>query len=68
LLVSWCVCGRYGMVGSDEDLGRSRRPGADDRGWSSTGLILGGRTVRRSGDAVCSLHRAHRDEKREFLG
>jgi hypothetical protein len=22
------------MVGSDEDRGRSKRPGADDRGWS----------------------------------
>jgi hypothetical protein len=35
----------------------------DDR----TGQVLGGRAVERSGDAVCGLHHAHRDEEREFL-
>jgi hypothetical protein len=30
LLVSWCAGGRCGMVCSDEDHGRSRRPGAED--------------------------------------
>jgi hypothetical protein len=34
LLVSWCAGGRRGMACSDEDRGRSRRPGAEDRGWS----------------------------------
>jgi hypothetical protein len=34
LLVSWCASGRCGMTCSDEDHGRSRRPGAEDRGWS----------------------------------
>jgi hypothetical protein len=34
LLVSWCVGGRYGMPYSGEDHGKSRRPGAEDRGWS----------------------------------
>jgi hypothetical protein len=34
LLVSWCASGRCGMVSSDEDRGRSRRPGAEDWGWS----------------------------------
>jgi hypothetical protein len=34
LLVSWCVGGRCGMACSDEDHGRSRRPGAEDQGWS----------------------------------
>jgi hypothetical protein len=34
LLVSWCAGGRCGMPCSDEDHGRSRRPGAEDRGWS----------------------------------
>jgi hypothetical protein len=34
LLVSWCVGGRCDMAGSDEDHGRSRRPGGEDRGWS----------------------------------
>jgi hypothetical protein len=30
LLVSWCAGGRCGMAGSDEDRGRSKRPGAED--------------------------------------
>jgi hypothetical protein len=34
LLVSWCAGGRCGMACSNEDRGRSRRPGAEDRGWS----------------------------------
>jgi hypothetical protein len=34
LLVSWCAGGRRGMACSDKDRGRSRRPGAKDRGWS----------------------------------
>jgi hypothetical protein len=34
LLVSMCAGGRCGMTCSDEDRGRSRRPGAEDRGWS----------------------------------
>jgi hypothetical protein len=32
LLVSWCAGGRCGMACSDEDRGRSRRPGAEDWG------------------------------------
>jgi hypothetical protein len=68
LLVSWCVGDRCGMEGSDEDCGRSRRPGVEDRGWSSTGRVLGGRTIERLGDTVCSLHRAREDEERVFLG
>jgi hypothetical protein len=57
LLISWYAGGRYGMAGSDEDHGRSMRPGAEDRGWSATGQVLGGRTIRRPGDAMCGLHR-----------
>jgi hypothetical protein len=34
LLVSWCAAGRCGIACNDEDCGRSRRPGAEDRGWS----------------------------------
>jgi hypothetical protein len=68
LLVSWCAGGRCGMAGSNKDRGRSRKPGADDRGWSGTGWILGGRTIERSGDAVCSLHHALGDEECGFLG
>jgi hypothetical protein len=56
------------MAGSDEDHYRSRRPGAEDRRWSGIGRVLGGRTVRRLGDAVCGLHRARGDEERGFLG
>jgi hypothetical protein len=35
LLVSWCAGDRCGMVCSDEDRGRSRRPGAEEQGWSN---------------------------------
>jgi hypothetical protein len=55
------------MTGSDEDRGRSRRLGAEDRGWSSTGQVLGGRMIERSGDTVCGLHCAQGDKEREFL-
>jgi hypothetical protein len=58
LLVSWCVGDRCGMAGRDEDRGRSRRLGAEDRGWSSTGRVLGGWTIEGSDDVVCGLHRA----------
>jgi hypothetical protein len=33
-----------------------------------TGRVLGGRTIERSSDIVCGLHRACGDEEREFLG
>jgi hypothetical protein len=33
LLVSRCASGRCGMACSDEDRGRSRRPGVEDRRW-----------------------------------
>jgi hypothetical protein len=48
LLVSWCVGGRCGMAYSDEDRGRSRRPSAEDQGWShrSSTRWSGGREVR----------------------
>jgi hypothetical protein len=42
LLVSWCAGDRCGMMSSDKDRGRSRRPSAEDQGWSSTGWVLGG--------------------------
>jgi hypothetical protein len=68
LLVSWCVGGRCGMASNDEYHGRSRRPGAEDRGWSGIGRVLGGRTIGRSGDVVCGLYHERVDEEREFLG
>jgi hypothetical protein len=33
-----------------------------------TGRVLGGRTIGRSGDAVCGLYRAHEDVKHGVLG
>jgi hypothetical protein len=68
LLVLWCAGDRCDMVGSDEDRGRSRRPCAEDRRRSSTGRVLSGRTIGTSGEAVCGLHHAQRDEKCGFLG
>jgi hypothetical protein len=68
LFVSWCVGDRCGMAGNDKDLGRSRRPGVENRGCSSTGQVLNGQTIGRLGDAVCSLHRAHGDKECGFLG
>jgi hypothetical protein len=56
------------MADSDEDRGRSRRLGAEEQGWSSTGQIIDGRTIKRLGDAVYGLYHAQRDEEREFLG
>jgi hypothetical protein len=55
------------MAGSDEDRGRSRRLGAEDQGWSSTGRVLDGQTIERLNDAVCGLYCAQGDEERMFL-
>jgi hypothetical protein len=68
LLVSWCAGSRCDTVDNDEDRGMSRRPRVEDQRWSSTGRVLGGRTIGESGDTVCSLYCAHRDEEHEFLG
>jgi hypothetical protein len=46
------------MTCSDEDRGRSRRPGART-GDGRTDRILGGRAVERSGGVVCGLHLVH---------
>jgi hypothetical protein len=37
-------------------------------GNGRTGWVLGGRVIERLDGAVCDLHRACGDEKREFLG
>jgi hypothetical protein len=37
-------------------------------GDGRTGRILGGRTIERSGGAVCGLHCARGDDERGFLG
>jgi hypothetical protein len=48
LLVLWCAGDRCDMTCNDEDRGRSRRPGAEERGWShrSGTRWPGGREVR----------------------
>jgi hypothetical protein len=46
------------MADSNEDRDRSRRLSAEDRGWSTTGRILGGRMIKRSGDTVCGMYHA----------
>jgi hypothetical protein len=56
------------LHGSDEDRDRSRKLSAEDRGWSSTGQVLSGQMIERSGDTVCGLHRARGDEEHGFLG
>jgi hypothetical protein len=50
------------MTCNDEYRGRSRIPGAEDRGWSHR------LDTRWSGDAVCGLCRAREDKDRWFLG
>jgi hypothetical protein len=56
------------MMSSNKDRGRSRRLGAEDWGWSNLGRIFNGRTIERSGDAVCGLHRAQGNEEHVFFG
>jgi hypothetical protein len=46
----------------------SRRLSVEDWGRLSTGQVLGGRTIKRSGDAMCGLQRAQGDEELGFLG
>jgi hypothetical protein len=62
LLVLCCADGRYDIAGSDEEHGRSRRHGAEDRGWSSIGRVLGDWTIesRVMLCAVCTVHEEHR--------
>jgi hypothetical protein len=64
LLVSWCVGGRCDMACSDENRGRSRRPGAEDREWShmSDTRWPGGREVgwRHVRSTPCMWRRAAR--------
>jgi hypothetical protein len=66
LLVSWCAAGRCGMACSNENRGRSRRPGAEDRRWSHR-LDTRWPGDREVGCAVCGLHCARGDEEREFF-
>jgi hypothetical protein len=56
------------MVCSDVDHGRSSRSSVEDQEGSSTDQVLGGRTIERSGDAMCDLQRAQEVEERGFFG
>jgi hypothetical protein len=67
IFVLWCAGDRCDMAVSYEDHGRSRRPGAEDRGWSGIGWVLGSWTIEMSGDTLCGLHHARGDEERGFL-
>jgi hypothetical protein len=57
------------MADNDEDRGRSRRLGAENRGFLGTSRVLGGRTIGMSDDIMCDPHRTRvGDEKRGFSG
>jgi hypothetical protein len=62
LLVSWCEGDSCGMTDSDEDRDRNRRPGAEDRGWSSqVGYSVAGRSRGRvTLCALCIMHKETR--------
>jgi hypothetical protein len=49
------------IVTGVEDLVQRTRDGR-------TGRVLDGQAIESSGGTVCGLHRARRDEEREFLG
>jgi hypothetical protein len=64
LLVSWCAGGRCDITCNDDDRGRSRRPDAEDWGWShksgtqwSSDREVGWRRVR---SALCTWRRGVR--------
>jgi hypothetical protein len=67
LIVACCVDGRCGITGSDKNRGRGRRLVQRTKD-SHTCLILSDRTIERSVDVVCDLHRTRGDEERMFLG
>jgi hypothetical protein len=65
LLVSWCAGAIWRVVmrivaGVGDLVQRT--------GDGHTGQVLGGRTIERLGDAMCSLHYTRGDEERVFLG
>jgi hypothetical protein len=57
--VAWCAAMKI-MAGVGDLVQRT--------GDGHTGWVLGGRTIERSGDAMCGLHRARGDEECKFLG
>jgi hypothetical protein len=62
LLVSWCAGGRCDMVGSDEDLCRSRRPSVEDRdGQAHVEYSVAGRSGGRV--APCVVYPVHEETR-----
>jgi hypothetical protein len=65
LLVSWCAGAAWHVVtmimAGIGDLVQRTRDGC-------IGRVLGDRSIERSGDVVCGLHRVCRDEECGFLG
>jgi hypothetical protein len=62
LLVSWCAGQRCDMVGSNEDRGRSRRSGVEDRdGQAQVGYSVARRSRGRVMlYAICTVHKETR--------
>jgi hypothetical protein len=56
---AWCAVMRI-VTGVGDLLQRT--------GDGQTGQVLGGRAIKRLGDAMCGLHRARGDVERGFLG
>jgi hypothetical protein len=67
LLVSWCLGDWCDMMVNDENHRRSRRPGAEDREWSSMSLVLSSQTIKKSDDIVCGLQHAREDKEHGFF-
>jgi hypothetical protein len=55
---TWCAATRI-VVGVGDLVQRTK----DGR----IGRVLSGQAIEKSGGAVCGLHHAHEEEKREFL-
>jgi hypothetical protein len=68
LFIPLCVGDKCDMAANDKDHGRSRRPGVEDQGWSSTYQVLGAWTIEMSDNAVCGMHHAQGDEYRRLFG
>jgi hypothetical protein len=67
LLASWCAMADaawHAAIRIVAVVGDLLQRAGDGR----TGRVLSGRTIERSGGAVCGLHCAHGDEERGFLG
>jgi hypothetical protein len=60
LLVSWCTGHRCDMAGSDEDHGRSRKPGLEDGdGQAQVGYSVAGQS--RGQVMLCAVRTVHKE-------